>query len=47
MPASVLYNAEGKKVMDLFKGLNMEGLESDKDGGLASLLGKTGKEEKK
>ncbi len=40
--------SEGKKVMDLFKGLNMDGLESGKeDGGLAALLGKSGKEEKK
>ncbi len=39
--------SEGKKVMDLFKGLNMDGLDSDKDGGLAALLGKSGKEEKK
>jgi hypothetical protein len=44
--------SEGKKVMDLFKGLNMDGLESDKVGegdnglgGLAALLG--GNKEKK
>ncbi len=42
--------SEGKKVMDLFKGLNMDGLESDKEdgaSGLAALLGKTDKKEKK
>ncbi len=38
--------SEGKKVMDLFKGLNMEGLESDKEGGLAALLGGANKEKK-
>ncbi len=39
--------SEGKKVMDLFKGLNMEGLESDKEGGLAALLGGSGKDKEK
>ncbi len=39
--------SEGKKVMDLFKGLNMEGLDSaEGDNGLASLLGKSNKEKK-
>ncbi len=40
--------SEGKKVMDLFKGLNMDGLESDKEGGgLAALLGGAGKDKEK
>ncbi len=41
--------SEGKKVMDLFKGLNMEGLESGKEdeaSGLAALLGGSKKEKK-
>ncbi len=41
--------SEGKKVMDLFKGLNMDGLESGKDdgaSGLAALLGGSKKEKK-
>jgi hypothetical protein len=41
--------SEGKKVMDLFKGLNMDGLESGKEdgaSGLAALLGGSKKEKK-
>lgn len=44
--------SEGKKVMDLFKGLNMDGLESGGGGeggasGLAALLGGAGKDKEK
>lgn len=43
--------SEGKKVMDLFKGLNMDGLESGNEdsgvGGLAALLGGSGKDKEK
>lgn len=38
--------SEGKKVMDLFKGLNMDGLENDKIDSLSALLGKSDKEKK-
>ncbi len=38
--------SEGKKVMDLFKGLNMDGLDEGTSGSLSALLGGSDKEKK-